>query len=62
MITAALVMVFFALFLVVVIFGFPAFGALMAMLFGEICYMLIVGWPFWVILILIVCLCKKGGK
>lgn len=62
MITAALVIVFFTLFLILIFLGVPAFCTLMAIVLGEICYMLIVGWPFWVILILIICLCKKGSK
>ena len=62
MITATIVMVLFILFLVFLILGVPAFAGLMALLLGEVCYLLVVGWPFWLILILVVCLCKKGGK
>lgn len=62
MITATIVMVFFVLFLVLLVAGIPAFASLMALLFSEVCYLLVVGWPFWLFLILIVCLCKKGGK
>lgn len=62
MITATIVMVLFILFLVLLILGLPAFAGLMALLFSEMCYLLVVGWPFWLILILVVCLSKKGGK
>ena len=62
MITAMIIMVLFILFLVFLILGVPTFAGLMALLFSEVCYLLVVGWPVWLILILVVCLCKKGGK